>query len=54
MITRTKDNTRKTRKLDHHACLIYLDTEPTIFANANTHPKCRAAMAYEITALAQN
>jgi Reverse transcriptase (RNA-dependent DNA polymerase) len=55
MVTHTKDNTRKPKKFpDHQAYLTYLDTEPTTFAQANTCAQWCAAMAHEITILAQN
>lgn len=55
MVTRTRDNTRRLRTFpDHVAYLASLDSEPTTFAQANTQPEWRQAMATEIDALARN
>lgn len=55
MTTRTRDNTRKPRTFPNHvAYSTSLETEPTTFAQANTHPEWRHAMAQEIDALAHN
>lgn len=55
MITRTRDNTRRSRQFpDHVAYHTYLDVEPTTFAQANTQYEWRQAMAQEIYALATN
>ncbi|KAJ4778087.1 polyprotein [Rhynchospora pubera] len=56
MVTRTRDNTRKTRHFpDHVAFLTSLaNVEPTSFTQANNHQQWRMAMAKEIDALAVN
>jgi Reverse transcriptase (RNA-dependent DNA polymerase) len=55
MITRTRDQTRRTKQFPEHIALLSsLDHEPSTFTQANQHPHWRQAMADEITALAAN
>lgn len=55
MITRQRDHTRTPRTFPYFVAYhIALDTEPSTFAQANTVPEWRQAMATEIDALARN
>lgn len=57
MVTRTRDNTRKTRLFPDHVAYLSIsssEAEPSTFHQAQQIPHWREAMAQEITALANN